>query len=1138
MPAARCRVFYRPVICFLPRLNAARWSLSGPVDRKLFSARSLNPPIARLGQVGRRLSEHHPVTAGTESAHAVGRSWRDVILTNAVVSPVVLVTLLLTLYHFYDILFFHTLVELYCLSLGALMFSVAWNTKSFTGNGFLLFMGSGYLIVGVLDGFHTFSMPEFPFFNVDGFDLTLRFWIYTRLFEAFVLILAPLFLRWRLVAAPVFFALAAVAVAIIVASLNNWGPTFADTQSLNAAKIQWEYVIMALFLLAAGVYLLQWQSLPEGTVVLLVTSLLLKTATEFCLTRYSVEQSPLIVIGHLFKFISYWLIYLAIVRTLLTRPFEMLSASASSYDALPFPAGVVDSQGMIASVNQTALKRQGATLDEIVHTHVHDRFHDCATERQDCVLCNAIATGVPLRNQPVWRAVEGDKPERHMLVSLSPIRLGDTFVGMVQSAVDVTAQKVAEEALRTSEHRYHELVENMPVAVAEADRDGRTIYVNRAFTQVTGLSLDEVRRHGLTPVLHEDDYDRVAQAWAQRDSNIYPTDTEFRIRKKGSNEVRWLIGRGATALRDDHGNRLGYIGTYIDVTELKTTRERLSIISHAVEQTPVSVVITDLDGRIEYVNLAFEQVTGYSIDEVRGQNPRVLNSGKNPPHLFTELWARLSAGEDYVCEMLNKKKNGELFWEKAHFSVVEDDDGQPYKYMAVKEDISVLKKQEEQLQFQANYDSLTDLPNRFLSLDRMGELIIDSMRTGEHFAVIFLDLDDFKKVNDSLGHDIGDKLLCETAERLRHCVRAGDTVGRLGGDEFVVLLRNHKNVLDTQGIAEKVLNALREQYAIDQHVLKLSASIGIAVYPDDGKTVATLLRNADTAMYKAKALGRDSYTFFAEEMNNEVQRQLEVEMQLQGALERGEFAVHYQPKYNLESGEVFGAEALVRWDLPERGLILPSDFIPIAEDSNLIIEIGEWVLDKVCEDFRLWQRSVSSPGRVSVNLSLKQLRQLNFVSRISAIMRGHEVSPTSLELEITETTLMENPERTIKILDQLYGLGLNLAIDDFGTGYSSLSALQQFPISTLKIDRSFVRNIVINPDDATLVDTIIQMGRNLNMEVVAEGVEDESQLIFLQKLGCTYAQGLLFGDPMSSDNYLELLLAQAEGTDTHRALFA
>lgn len=273
-------------------------------------------------------------------------------------------------------------------------------------------------------------------------------------------------------------------------------------------------------------------------------------------------------------------------------------------------------------------------------------------------------------------------------------------------------------------------------------------------------------------------------------------------------------------------------------------------------------------------------------------------------------------------------------------------------------------------------------------------------------------------------------------------------------------------------------------------------------------------------------------------MNEAAVERLMTKSKLKRAFERDELLVHYQPKYNIMTGEIIGAEALVRWELPERGIIYPSDFIPIAEETGLIIEIGEWVLDRVCEDFRYWQRCVSNPGRISVNLSLKQLKQANFISRISSILRSYELSPTSLELEITETTLMEDPKRTIKLLDELYSLGLHLAIDDFGTGYSSLSALQQFPISTLKIDQSFVKNIAFNTDDATIVGTIIHMGRSLQMDVVAEGVETEEQLSFLQSLDCNFVQGMLFGQPMSADNYLELLLAQAEGTDTHRALFA
>jgi EAL domain-containing protein (putative c-di-GMP-specific phosphodiesterase class I) len=342
----------------------------------------------------------------------------------------------------------------------------------------------------------------------------------------------------------------------------------------------------------------------------------------------------------------------------------------------------------------------------------------------------------------------------------------------------------------------------------------------------------------------------------------------------------------------------------------------------------------------------------------------------------------------------------------------------------------------------------------------------------------------------------------------------------------------------TDKLARNLLDKLADPFYVQGHEVFMTASMGIAYYPEDAPNVIDLIRNADAALYNAKNSGGNVFSYYMPAMNEMAVERLMTKSKLKRAFERDELLVHYQPKYNLETGEVFGAEALVRWELPERGLILPSDFIPIAEETNLIIEIGEWVLDKVCEDFRFWQRSVSSPGRVSVNLSLKQLRQPNFIARINSILRGHEVSPTSLELEITETTLMENPDRTIKLLNELYALGLHLAIDDFGTGYSSLSALQQFPISTLKIDKSFVRDVASNPEDATIVGTIIQMGRNLNMDVVAEGVENEDQLNFLQRLECTYVQGLLFGDPISSDNYVELLLAQAEGTDSYRALFA
>ena len=420
--------------------------------------------------------------------------------------------------------------------------------------------------------------------------------------------------------------------------------------------------------------------------------------------------------------------------------------------------------------------------------------------------------------------------------------------------------------------------------------------------------------------------------------------------------------------------------------------------------------------------------------------------------------------------------------------------------------------------------------------------IARAKRNDQSVGLFYIDIDNFKEINDTFGHLAGDATLETVAERMKEALPEDSVIGRLAGDEFAVIIDRmekggeKRKKIDT--LARRLLDRLAEPFFVQGHEVFMTASMGVAFYPTDAPNVIDLIRNADAALYHAKKGGGNLHSYYVPEMNEAAVERLMTKSKLKRAFERDELLVHYQPKYNLQTGEVTGAEALVRWELPERGIILPSDFIPLAEETNLIIDIGEWVLDRVCEDFRAWQRTVPSPGRVSVNLSLKQLRQPNFISRISAILRSYEVSPTSLELEITETTLMENPDRTIKTLDQLYALGLHLAIDDFGTGYSSLSALQQFPISTLKIDKSFVKDVAISADDATIVGTIIHMGHSLNLDIVAEGVESEEQLAFLQMHDCTLVQGLLFGDPMSSDNYLELLMAQADGTDQHRTLFA
>ena len=594
---------------------------------------------------------------------------------------------------------------------------------------------------------------------------------------------------------------------------------------------------------------------------------------------------------------------------------------------------------------------------------------------------------------------------------------------------------------------------------------------------------------------------------------------------------------GETLPEDQHDELGDLAAVFNDMRDrLRETTLSRDYVNSILSGMNEAIIVTADDGSILRINKATTHLLGYEEEDLLDESIDTVVDQTKARSLADDAPSGLPRESTFLS------KFGESIPVSYTCSITDDRSGSSRHRIYAAQNTTERRRAEKRIRYLARIDALTKVPNRMQFQHLLQRGIARARRAGRSLCLFYVDIDHFKDINDTFGHLAGDATLETVAERLKDILPRSSIIGRLAGDEFAVIVDDvgphGDGEQETYALARQILSRLADPFFVQGHEVFMTASMGIAYYPKDAPNVIDLIRNADAALYHAKKNGGNVYSCYRPEMNEASVERLMTKSKLKRAFERDELLVHYQPKYNLETGEVCGAEALVRWDLPERGLVLPSDFIPIAEETSLIIEIGEWVLDKACEDFRFWQRSVSSPGRVSVNLSLKQLRQLNFINRISSIMRSHEVSPTSLELEITETTLMENPERTIKILDQLYGLGLHLAIDDFGTGYSSLSALQQFPISTLKIDKSFVRDALTSPDDATLVDTIIQMGRNLNMDVVAEGVEDEAQLLFLQRLGCTYVQGLLFGDPMSSENYLELLLAQVEGTDTHRALFA
>jgi diguanylate cyclase (GGDEF)-like protein/PAS domain S-box-containing protein len=490
---------------------------------------------------------------------------------------------------------------------------------------------------------------------------------------------------------------------------------------------------------------------------------------------------------------------------------------------------------------------------------------------------------------------------------------------------------------------------------------------------------------------------------------------------------------------------------------------------------------------------------------------------------------RIQDNKGYVLEFRMRHRDGHWVWVQGSGAVVslDPETNEPLRICGTHQDITERRMQEEHILHQAHYDFLTELPNRFLSLDRLSQLINESHRSHERVAVLFLDLDDFKKINDTLGHDTGDKVLKETASRLRSVLRSGDTVGRLGGDEFIILLRGLTQAAEAQPVAKTLLSNFTEAFRIDSRDLVLTASIGIAIYPDDGDNLSELLRNADSAMYHSKEQGRNAYSYFTEEMNQGVSRRLLLEEQMHGALNRGEFSLCYQPKVDLNSGMIVGAEALLRWHNPVLHEVPPKDFIPIAEQTGLIVSIGKFVLDEALDMAVVCRHRFAESFTMALNLSPRQFRDPNLVEYIEQATRSRALSATALELEITEGVLMSGHTYIDEALAALSDLGVNIAMDDFGTGYSSLSYLRSYPFDVLKIDREFVNDIIEDPADRELVNAAIAMAHGLGLKVVAEGVETEAQLKFLASQGCEYGQGYLFSKPVAADKLTALL---AEGS--------
>jgi len=689
----------------------------------------------------------------------------------------------------------------------------------------------------------------------------------------------------------------------------------------------------------------------------------------------------------------------------------------------------------------------------------------------------------------------------------------------------VAHREKAEQEVRKTQVFLSSIVDNIPnmVFVKNAS-DLCFVHFNRAGEALTGFSQAEL--------LGKNDYDffpkEQADFFVAKDRETLTMRNQVLINEEPittkDGRTRILQTKKLPIL-DETGNPAFLLGIAEDITERKRVEEQLRITANAVENTAEAVVIYGANRCIVSVNKAYIAISGYSATEVTGLPAELTSSVEHGNTFFSTLWRTVVQTGRWQGEILRRRKNGEVYPSLSSISAVKDPSGATTHYVLVFNDISSFKQYEAKLEFLAHHDALTELPNRALFLDRLQEALKRANRHHNTIGLLFIDLDRFKTINDSLGHPIGDELLRAVAQRLTACVRESDVVARLGGDEFTVLLDELSDSNNAGKIALKMLSTLASPILLGGQELTVSGSIGISCYPQDGSDAETLLKNADLAMYNAKEAGRNMFRFYAAEMNMRVQETLAMTNDLRRALQRGEFVLHYQPRYQLASGRITGMEALIRWQHPELGLVPPLKFIPLAEETGLIIPIGEWVIRAACEQMKYWRSSGLAKLRVAVNLSPRQFQQDDLTKRISSILQETGLDGTDLEVEVTEGMAMQDAVTTVRMLKELKAVGIAISIDDFGTGYSSLSYLKRFPIDHLKIDRSFVSDLQDNPEDVAIVRAIIALAKGLGLSVTAEGVETEEQRKLLQLFGCDEGQGYLFSKPLPAEDIEKLLKA-------------
>ncbi len=773
---------------------------------------------------------------------------------------------------------------------------------------------------------------------------------------------------------------------------------------------------------------------------------------------------------------------------------------------------VISSDGTIESCNASFLDILGVKSGGLAGASLSALFPEEDAASFLTTVREAVAVGVTARGQAALRRPGDGQP---VVVLYQASQLSDADAGSERRAeggarrIALLVETLRENATQEDEARgFSRFSEESPFPVLRISRDGTLLSANRGSWLLLA--------HWKTDV-----GSRIPPRWQEA--------IEEAVRQKDAYEVEVQIGIKILLLVFVPVADKGYVNVFgLDVSSRKQAEKRLQLDAQVFESASEAVVITDMDRRILDVNRAFTSITGYTREEILGENISVLSSGRQDQRFYQEMWDIVSDRGSWQGEIWDRRKNGEVFPKWLSISAVRDEAGRVSRYIGLFSDISAMKETQEQLYEMAHYDSLTGLPNRRYFLDRLKESLEQARRASEGVALMFVDLDGFKLVNDNLGHRAGDQLLREVGNRIKQCIRESDIVARMGGDEFTVMISQIKSSDSSLIVARKILAKLYEPMFIDEKELFISSSIGIAIFPDDSVEVEGLLQSADAALYKAKDLGKNGYQFFSPEMNRRAMERLTLQTQIRQGLAAHEFTVYYQPQVDASTGRLVGLEALARWMSPQIGLISPEQFIPIAEQTGLIHEIGELVLHEACAQGQRWNEQGMAPVRIGVNISAHQLRRPDFVEVIEAAVHDTGFPPQFLELELTESMLINDSPQDVEKLSRVKEMGIRLSIDDFGTKYSSFAYLRRLPIDRLKIDRTFIQDLPADARGAEIVSAIIAMGRSLNLEVVAEGVETAAQAELLKKKGCTTLQGYYTGHPLPPES-LAALLEEGKG---------